>query len=288
MISTGIFPTRLKFAEIKPLHKKGKKSNISNYRSISLLTSFSKIFEKIIFTRLTHHLSDNHILANEQFSFRHELSTDSGLFKLINDILTSLNNKLLVGGIFCDLQKAFDCVDHDLLLSKMHWYGISGKGFDLIQSYLKNRYQRVIISNKSKQYFSEWEPIKYGVPQGSILGPLFFILYINNLPKTMATSANPVLFADDTIMIITNPNLMEFTNSINVNSIKINKWFKSNSLSLNIDKTHFLQFFTKTDQTYDFQPYYDNKQITKVGTIKFLGITLDSKLSWKQHIEDLT
>ena len=104
----------------------------------------------------------------------------------------------------------------------------------------------------------------------------------------MATSANPVLFADDTSMIITNPNLMEFTKSINVNSIKINKWFKSNSLSLNIDKTHFLQFFTKTDQTYDFQPYYDNKQITKVETIKFLGITLDSKLSWKQHIEDLT
>ena len=180
----------------------------------------------------------------------------------------------------------------------MHWYGISGKGFNLIQSYLKNRYQRVITSNKSKQYFSEWEPIKYGVPQASILGPLFFILYINDLPKTMATSANPVLFADDTSMIITNPNLMKFTKSINANSIKINKWFKSNSLSLNIDKTHFLQFVTKTDQNYDFQPYYENKQITKVETIKFLGITLktikflgitlDSKLSWKQHIEDLT
>ena len=100
MIPTGIFPTRLKFAEIKPLHKKGEKSNISNYIPISLLTSFSKIFEKIMFTRLTHHPSDNHILANEQFGFRNELSTNSALFKLINDILTSLNNKLLVGGIF--------------------------------------------------------------------------------------------------------------------------------------------------------------------------------------------
>ena len=129
IISTGIFPTRLKFAEIKSLHKKGEKSNISNYKSISLLTSFSKMFEKIIFTRLKHHLSGNHILANEQFGFRNDLSRDSAPFKLINDTLTSLNNKLLVGGIFCDLQKVSDCVDHDLLLSKMNWYGILGKGF---------------------------------------------------------------------------------------------------------------------------------------------------------------
>ena len=167
-------------------------------------------------------------------------------------------------------------MDHDLLLSKMHYYGISGKGFTLIRSYLKDRYQRVIISNKSQQYFSEWEPIRYGVPQGSILGPLLFILYTNDLPKTMATSANPVLFADDTIMIITNPDLMEFTNSINMNSLKLNRWLKSNSLSLHIEKTHFLQFCTKTNQNYDFQPLYDNRQITKVESIKFLGITLDS------------
>jgi hypothetical protein len=121
IISTGMFPTRLKFAEIKPLHKKGGKSNISNYRLISLLTYFSKIFKKIIFTRITHHLSDNHILAKEQFGFRNESSTDSASFKLINDILTSLNNKLLVAGIFCDLQKAFHCIDHDVT-NVLVWY----------------------------------------------------------------------------------------------------------------------------------------------------------------------
>jgi hypothetical protein len=104
----------------------------------------------------------------------------------------------------------------------------------------------------------------------------------------MATTANPVLFADNTSMVITNPDPMELTNSLNANIIKINRWFKSNSSSLNIDKTHFLQFYTKTNQNYDLQPYYENKQIMKAQTIKFLGITIDSNLTWKQHIEDIT
>jgi hypothetical protein len=153
IISTGIFPTRLKCVEIKPLYKKGDLANITNYRPISLLTSFSNIFENIIYTRRIHPLNYNHILDDEQFSFRTNSSMDLTSYKPINDKLTSLNNKLLVGGFFCDLQKkkAFDCVDHDLLLSKMHWYGISGKGCNLIKSYLKNRYQRVIIANKSRQ-----------------------------------------------------------------------------------------------------------------------------------------
>jgi hypothetical protein len=170
----------------------------------------------------------------------------------------------------------------------MQWYGISGKGYNLIHSYLTNRYQRVIISNKPKQYYSEWKPIRYGTPQSSILGPPFFILYINDLPKTIAISVNPVLFADDTSTIVTNPDLMEFINSINTNIIKINRWFQSNSLSLNIDKTHFLQFYTKTNQNYDFLTFYENKQTTKAENIKFIGVTLDSNLSWKQHIEDIT
>jgi len=120
MIYTGIFPSRLKFAEIKPLHKKGDLANISNYRPISLLTSFSKVFKKIIFTRLLCHLDYYHILADEQFGFRTNSSMDFASYKHINDTLTSLNNKLLAEGIFCDLQKAFDCVDHELLLSKMY------------------------------------------------------------------------------------------------------------------------------------------------------------------------
>jgi hypothetical protein len=139
MISTGLFPTRLKFAGIRPLYKKGEIANTSNYRSISLLTSFTKIFEKIIFTRLIYHLIHNHILVDEQFGFRTKSSTDLASYKLINDVLMSLNNKLLVGGVFCDLQKAFDYVDHDILLAKMNWCGILGKKYKLLSSYLKKQ-----------------------------------------------------------------------------------------------------------------------------------------------------
>ena len=173
MISTGTFPTRLKFAEIKPLYKKGKLANISNCRPISLLTSFSKIFEKIIFTRLICHLLYNRILVKEQFSFRTKSSMDLASYKLTNDTLMSLNNKLLVAGNFCHLEEAFYCVDNDLLLSKMHRYSISGKGYNLIQSYLKNRYQKVIIANKSRQYYSEWKPIRYGLPKAPSLVTCF-------------------------------------------------------------------------------------------------------------------
>ena len=126
----------------------------------------------------------------------------------------ALNNKLLVGGIFCDLQKAFYCVDHEILLAKMHQCGITGKGHKLIKSYLENRSQRVTITSTSKQYYSEWEPIKQDVPQGSILGPLPFIIYINDILQTIALSANPVLFADDTSMIVKSPDPMDFIDTI--------------------------------------------------------------------------
>ena len=214
MLSSGVFPTRLKFAQVKPLYKKGERMDLTNYRPISLLPSFSKIFEKIIFKRLIQHLDCNEILAKEQFGFRSKSSTDLAAFNLINDILMALNNKLLVGGIFCDLQKAFYCVDHEILLAKMHQCGITGKGHKLIKSYLENRSQRVIITSTSKQYYSESEPIKQDVPQGSILGPLLFIIYINDILQTIALSANPLLFADDTSMFVKSPDPMDFIDTI--------------------------------------------------------------------------
>jgi hypothetical protein len=189
---------------------------MSNYRSISLLTSFSKVFEKVIYKRLHYHIKSNNTLAKEQYGFRNNSSTEIASYNPINNILKALNNKMWAGGIFCDLTKAFDYVNHNSLLSRLEFYGITGRANNLIKSYLNDRYQRVLIKNiYSKNCFSEWEKVKQGVPQGSILGPLFFLLYINDLPGIINDISKPTLFADDNNIIITESNLRNFKDKIN-------------------------------------------------------------------------
>jgi hypothetical protein len=158
-LNSGVFPARFKYSVITPLHTKGDKNNVSNYIPVSLLTSFSKIFERIIYNRLITHCTSNNIFTYSQFGFRKKLSTDKAAYKLINDILAALNNKQIVGGMFFDLEKAFDCVNHDILLAKMEYYGMRGVMYTLIKSYLEDRYQRVKFNNK----FSNWDKINIGV-----------------------------------------------------------------------------------------------------------------------------
>jgi len=141
---SGTFPTRLKYAIVKPLLKKGDKENVANYRPISLLISFSKVFERIIYDdRLLKHIEMNNILAVEQFGFTTSSSTERASYKLTDDILNALKKRLIVGDIFCDVQKAFNCVNQNILLSKLEFYGITGITYKLLKSYLKGRYQRV-------------------------------------------------------------------------------------------------------------------------------------------------
>jgi hypothetical protein len=180
---SGIFPSRLNFSEINPLHKKGDTTDINNFRPISLLTSFSKILEKVIYTRLYQHIHQNNTLATDQYGFRNNSSTKKSSFKLINEILLSLNNKLTVGGIFCDLEKAFDPVNLVMLLNKCEFYVFRGKTNIMLRSYLSDKYQRVLTNNTcfNTTTFSEWSKIKHGFPQASVLGLSFYLICINDL-----------------------------------------------------------------------------------------------------------
>ena len=186
---------------------------------------------------------------------------------------------MLVGGIFCDLHKAFDGVNHDVLLSKIDFYGISGKANNLITSCLHDRCQRLLVHLDSKNHCSEWESVTDGVPQGSILGPLLFLLYINDVPNLISNISKPVLHADDTSLIISNSDTQMFQKDINTAIAQLNKWFKSSLLSLNLEKTYCLQFLTKNAAATDLNISYENRCISSIHSTKFLGLVTDNNLS---------
>jgi hypothetical protein len=187
----------------------------------------------------------------------------------------------------CELGRSDSCSTERI--SKMNFYGITGIANKLIKSYLSNRYQRVVIGdNKLNKISSKWEEAKFGVPQGSILGPLFFLLYINDFPKTISKISSPILFAGNTSISISNPTPTEFTKNINHLLSDITRWFVSNMLYLNYDKTYFMQFVTKKNKEIDMQVNFANKCIANISNTKVLGLTIDAFMSWKDHIKELT
>jgi hypothetical protein len=236
-------------------------------------------------------LNKNNNSAEEQFGCRTKYSTGVAIYKLVNEIQETLHNNNLIGGIFCDIEKAFDCVNHEVLLSKLEFCGIKGKAKLWFESYFRNRYQRVLITNTSlnSNESSIWGKIRHGVPQGSILRPLLFVLYINDLPKIINDKTIPILFADDTSLLVTSSTHEELCANTNTAFCSINDWFKVNQLSINFNKTHYIQFTARNNNMENkINIAYDNKQITSISNIKVLAIYFDDKISWKYHIEHIS
>ena len=271
----------MKISKVIPVYKKGDKDQICNYRPISLLTSLSKLLEKVVYTRLLEFLNIHDIISNSQFGFRQKHSTSHAILILIEKVTKAIDKFQHTVGVFLDLSKAFDTIDHDILLYKLHHYGIRGKALEWFRSYLTNRKQFVVING----HYSSQQDVDCGVPQGSLLGPLLFILFINDIQNS-SEILSFILFADDSNVFLSHHDPHTLVNILVSELEKLLSWIRANKLSLNLQKTKCMIFSNSLDKL-PTNITLDGTVLEIVSSTKFLGLTIDNKLSWKPHIDSV-
>ena len=291
---TGNFPEKLKIAKVTPLFKHGDKNLMENYHPISLLASISKIFERVVFNQIYQYFVENNLLFDGQYGFRNHHSTELAALELVDRISNGLDKKETPVSIFLDLSKAFDTLDHKILLNKLQYYGIKDVALQWFSSYSSDRFQFVEMDG----FRSDMLNITTGVPQGSILGPLLFIIYVNDM-HSISDKFNFIAYADDTTL--TSP-LLTFTRGVNCNIDtissemnreikKITDWSAVNKLSLNASKTKFMVF-------HYYQKVIADKNVPqlKIGSIdiervkefNFLGLSINENLTWSSHAKKIS
>ena len=278
-ILTGVFVDNWKDARVIPIHKEGDRRTLGNYRLISILPIVSKVFEKEIFKQFYKHLNENNLISKFQSGFRPGHSTITALIQMCDNWYENMDNGKLTGVVFIDIRKAFDSIDHDILLKKLAYYGVLHMEHTWFQSYLASRKQQCQVNG----FLSKKGEIICGVPQGSILGPLLFLVYINDLPNCLKKTT-PCLYADDTQIYASSYDPVDLVNVMN--------WLNVNKLQSHSSKTKFMTIGSKQKLNnkvgiLNSSITMNNKLISSVASNKCLGVDIDETLSFHTHIEEI-
>ena len=286
-INSSCFPDKWKEAKVSPLHKSGPLEEINNYRPISVLPVLSKVLERHVSDSLTAYLNENDLLHKTQSGFRSHHSCETALNFMTDSWLNAIDKGEMIGVVLVDFRKAFDLVDHNILLNKLKLYGIKEETLHWFKSYLSQRQQQVSISNSQ----SSFRPISCGVPQGSILGPLLFLLFINDLPL-YTSNVSTDMYADDTTLYDVQTSQEAIERNLQIALNELHSWCKNNCMVLNAAKTKVMLITTKQKRNVlkkdGIDLKYNDDPLQTITKDKILGVFVDNNLSWSEHVKHIS